>query len=34
MDYYTRQDALEALRIAEKVQQYCEDRIRRTEKKG
>ncbi len=34
MDYYTRQDALEALRIAEKIQQYCEDRIRRTEKKG
>src|SRR5437867_5110044 len=34
MDYYTRQDALEALRIAEKVQQYCEGRIRRTEKKG
>jgi HEPN domain-containing protein len=34
MDYYTRQDALEALRIAEKIQQYCEDRIRRTEKKS
>jgi HEPN domain-containing protein len=34
MDYYTREDALEALRIAEKVQQYCEDRIRGTEKKG
>jgi HEPN domain-containing protein len=34
MDYYTRQDALEALRIAEKVQQYCEDRIRCTEKKS
>ena len=33
MDYYTRQDA-QALRIAEKIQQYCEDRIRRTEKKG
>jgi len=34
MDYYTRQDALDALRIAEKIQQYCEDRIRHTEKKG
>src|SRR5438094_8202957 len=34
IDYYTRQDALEALRIAEKIQQYCEDRIRRTEKKS
>jgi HEPN domain-containing protein len=34
MDYYTRQDAIEALLIAERVQQYCEDRIRRTEKKG
>jgi HEPN domain-containing protein len=34
MDYYTRQDALEALRIAEKIQQYCEDRIRHTEKKS
>jgi len=28
MDYYARQDALESLRIAEKVQQYYEDRIR------
>jgi hypothetical protein len=34
MDYYTRQDAIEALLIAERIQQYCEDRIRRTEKKG
>ncbi len=34
MDYYTRQDALEALRIAERVQRYCEDKIRRPEEKG
>ncbi len=34
MDYYTSQDALEALRIAERVQQYCERRIRRPKEKG
>ena len=29
MDYYTRRDALEALRIARKIGRYCEDRIPR-----
>lgn len=34
MDYYTKRDALEAVGIAERIQKYCEDRIRRPKTKS
>ncbi len=33
MDYYTREDALQAVEIAEKIHRYCESRIRSTKTK-
>jgi HEPN domain-containing protein len=34
MDYYTKHDAMEAVRIAERIQRFCENRIRNTKKKS
>ncbi len=34
MDYYTRRDAEEAVRIAERIQRYCQSRIRRPKGKS
>jgi len=34
LDYYTKQDALEAIKIAEDIIQFCEGKIRFTERKS
>ncbi len=34
MDYYTRRDADEAVRIAERIHRHCSDRIRRAKGKS
>ncbi|MEM3442615.1 MAG: HEPN domain-containing protein [Candidatus Bathyarchaeia archaeon] len=34
MDYYTKEDAEEAVEIAEKIVRFCEDKIRSIEREG
>lgn len=34
LDYYTKQDAMEAIKIAEDIIQFCEGKIRFTERKS